>query len=401
MHIRTIVLLFSVGLNLVLGIGWGVYYFNNSVYSRRPVIRQVTATTTNQASVTNSLGSPQKLDWRAVESDDYATYIENLRAIGCPENTIRDIIIADVNYHYAQRRDRQTLTKDFSWWRSDSEGSELSQRQQSLEALERERRLLLTELLGLDWETRETEDDPAVSSGIYLAGPVLGNLSEEKKESVYGIAARARSQIQDYIETQEFLGQPVDPVQLGRLRQEMRTELAQVLNPRQMEEFLLRYSETAEEMRREMRGLDLSPDEFRNIFRIRDPLEQELAMLGGAASTGAAGRVRTLQDQMDAAIRQAIGPERYIEYKLNEDPAFQETRAQADRLGATPEAMFSIYEINQETREEEQRIRNDASLSPEQRIEALAVTQAEQQKALQRILGPEGFQRWQDLQQVK
>src|SRR6516162_1933421 len=34
--------------------------------------------------------------WRDVESPDYPVYIANLRAIGCPEQTIRDLIIADV-----------------------------------------------------------------------------------------------------------------------------------------------------------------------------------------------------------------------------------------------------------------------------------------------------------------
>lgn len=398
MHLRTIVL-FSIGLNLVLGIGWAVYYVNTSVYGRRPVVRQVIDSPTNVAEQSGSATAPNQLQWRSIESDDYATYIENLRAIGCPENTIRDIIIADVNHYFAQRGDRQGRTNDFNWWQSNEQHEELSQRQQVGVAQERERELLLTELLGPDWKTRETEPDPARTSGIYLAGPVLGDLTEQNKRSVYDIASRARSQITDYIETQDFLGQPIDPAQVARLRQAMRTELAQALNPAQMEEFLLRYSETAEEMRRNLAGLNVSPNEFREMFRNRDSLEQELALLGGTANPAAAGRIRTLQNQIEASIRQALGSERYIEYKLNEDPTFQETRAQADKIGATPETMFSIYEINQETRAEEQRIREDVSLSPEQRIEALALTQAEQQKALQGLLGPEGFERWQQLQQ--
>ena len=399
MHIRTIVL-FSIGLNLVLGIGWAAYYFNNSVYSRRPIVRQVTTSTTNRSTNTTAKSnqSPQSFDWRSLEAADYPSYIENLRAIGCPESTIRDIIVADVNHQFAQRRRKQLLTNDFTWWRSDSPAGELGQRQDALEALERERRMLLTDLLGPDWETNDDGDDPVANAGVTLAGPVLGNLSDEDKEAVYDIATRARARMQDYVETREFLGQPIDPVELGRMRQDMRSELAQVLNPREMEEFLLRYSDTAERMRSELRGLDLTPEEFRTIFRLRDPLEREMAMLGGPSNTGAAGRVRTLQNQMDAAVRQALGPERFIEYKLNEDPAFQETRERAERLGATPETMFSIYEITQETAAEEQRIRNDASLSAEQKIEALAVMQAEQQKALQRLLGPQGFQRWQQTQ---
>ena len=42
--------------------------------------------------------------WRQIESSDYPTYIANLRAVGCPEQTIRDIITADVDSIYAPRR---------------------------------------------------------------------------------------------------------------------------------------------------------------------------------------------------------------------------------------------------------------------------------------------------------
>src|ERR1700716_2835565 len=45
--------------------------------------------------VTNQV--TRKFDWRIVESEDYRKYIANLRSIGCPEETIRAIITADVN----------------------------------------------------------------------------------------------------------------------------------------------------------------------------------------------------------------------------------------------------------------------------------------------------------------
>src|SRR5258708_5348177 len=34
--------------------------------------------------------------WQQLESGDYPSFIRNLREIGCPDQTIRDIIIADV-----------------------------------------------------------------------------------------------------------------------------------------------------------------------------------------------------------------------------------------------------------------------------------------------------------------
>src|SRR5687768_14802158 len=42
-------------------------------------------------------------NWEQLESEDYRTYIERLRSIGCPEQTIRDIVIADLEKLMAPR----------------------------------------------------------------------------------------------------------------------------------------------------------------------------------------------------------------------------------------------------------------------------------------------------------
>src|SRR5262245_10847191 len=45
--------------------------------------------------VTAATGTNSPFHWRTIESEDYRKYIANLRAIGCPEETIRDIIVAE------------------------------------------------------------------------------------------------------------------------------------------------------------------------------------------------------------------------------------------------------------------------------------------------------------------
>jgi len=35
--------------------------------------------------------------WGAVESHEYERYVANLRAVGCPEKTVRDIVVAELN----------------------------------------------------------------------------------------------------------------------------------------------------------------------------------------------------------------------------------------------------------------------------------------------------------------
>ncbi len=42
--------------------------------------------------------------WDKVESTDYFQYIANLRTVGCPDETVRDIVLADVRKLYARER---------------------------------------------------------------------------------------------------------------------------------------------------------------------------------------------------------------------------------------------------------------------------------------------------------
>src|SRR5262249_33212235 len=62
------------------------------------------------------------LSWQQLESEDYRTYIERLRAIGCPEQTIRDIIIADVDKLLAPRMQGiMPFRAELKYWQPEAE----------------------------------------------------------------------------------------------------------------------------------------------------------------------------------------------------------------------------------------------------------------------------------------
>lgn len=66
-----------------------------------PITRS--STTPETASAPTLLVQPKPFRWNQLESTNYLTYIQNLRGIGCPEQTIRDIITADVGSLYELR----------------------------------------------------------------------------------------------------------------------------------------------------------------------------------------------------------------------------------------------------------------------------------------------------------
>src|SRR5438034_11319546 len=46
----------------------------------------------------------KKFDWRDVEAADYPKYISSLRAVGCPEEKVRNIVLADISDLFQQKK---------------------------------------------------------------------------------------------------------------------------------------------------------------------------------------------------------------------------------------------------------------------------------------------------------
>ena len=137
--------------------------------------------------------------WEDVESDDYPTYVANLREIGCPESTIRDIIVADVNQLYAKKQANEIVSPDQQWWRSEPDPALVQTASKKLDALEKERRDLLTSLLGPGWET-STE---RTLEGIALNRPGVGEPLKRKQKKRSGKSTSARASASRHFSTRK------------------------------------------------------------------------------------------------------------------------------------------------------------------------------------------------------
>ncbi|HNQ89255.1 MAG TPA: hypothetical protein PKM73_11615 [Verrucomicrobiota bacterium] len=344
---------------------------------------------------TNLVIEPRLLTWRDIESEDYVTYIRNLRSIGCPEATVRDIIVADVTGLFASRRATEVLTPAQQWWKSDPDLDVVEHSIEQRDALERERRSLLTQLLGPGWDAASTSTEVAGSS-ITLDGPLLGDLPAETKHTLREIELRNRERLRAHLQARREQGGTADPAEVARLRRETREELARILTPAQLEEYLLRYSGTADELRRRLRGFEATPDEFRSLFRATDAIEMELEALPAAGDVASQNRRRELEARRDSAIQEVLGTSRHEYYRLNQDPAFRQVRETAERLGVPPEAVLPVYQIDQVTDEERRRILADTSLSPEQQSAQLATVGQKRLDSLRQVLGDDRFRLWQE-----
>ena len=351
---------------------------------------------TNASAATNS-GMPQpvftqkKFGWEHIQSDEqtktneYQTYLDSLRAVGCPEEKVRYIVQTDINELFSKKRLKEAVTHDIQWWRSEPEPSVAGALQEKGRNLEEERRALIEKYLGSDAVESE-KGEAMLWSNVQLTGPVLGNLPPDVHNTVQEICGKSIERHQGAFWARVNDGQPLNSVEMARLREQTRADLRKVLNADGMEEFLLRYSHNAHQLRNELRGFDPTPDEFRKILRATDSMDHQLQLqFGGPETLSQQQRERHLA-QRDAAIKEVLGPKRYQDYLMVKDPLYRQAQATASQYGAPDKAIMPIYQMTKANETRRQKILNDAALTPQQKSEALSAVNQEQMRTVQQIV---------------
>src|SRR5260370_27913085 len=222
----------------------------------------------------------KEFTWEQVESEEYPNYLASRRAVGGPEERVRNIALADINELFAKKRVKAAVEHDTQGWRSESEYLRANALQEAGRVLEEERRRLVAKLLGPDAAERE-KSDALLWSSVPLTGPVLGSLPPDVHNTVQEICARSLERQQGaWVHGND--GQPLNPVEMAKLREQTRSDLRRVLDGDQMEDFLLRYSYTAHQLHSELRGFAPIPDELRKILRATHPIDHHLHLAYGS-----------------------------------------------------------------------------------------------------------------------
>lgn len=388
----------SLGLNVVLGVltTWMMLKLpSQPAASVATGLPATTATTRPDASrpaappeaVTTKPAQP--FDWRMVESEDYKQYIANLRAIGCPEETIRDIIIADVNKLFASRRQAlKSSTNRFEYWKAGNFFSAMfdPERIEKEQALAREKRELLKELLG-----SAPEEKPDLFAGFNPLETMLDFLPAEKQTAVFEVLQQWQAKLM-----RTMRGGPPDAADMDRMRQtqkEMEAELAKILTPQELEEYQLRMSPTAMAMRMQLASFEPTEQEFRQIFALRKKFDDEFNPRAAATmDTAERERMNAARKEMEQQLKNLLGEARYADYERSQDWAYQSIYRTAERQGLGKDAAVKVYEMKKLAEEQARKLQQDPSLAPEQRQRALESIRAETENAIRAVFGEKGFE---------
>ena len=329
--------------------------------------------------------STNAFHWGTVESPDYREYIAKLRAIGCPEETIRDIIIADVNKLFASRvAALYPSPKDYKFWRVQDRAARQEERDrgQKRRELDKEKRALIKELLGVDYDVEMARWNGRPDEEDYRHG----FLSPEKQELVNSLQTKYRD-MERALAADGGFRNPENRAKLTALRAQREAEMAQALGPQDYQEYQLRNSFTARNMRDSLTSFEPTEDEFRQIFEMRKQFDDQFGLTRGGGDEAMREQRQAAQAKLDEQLRATLGEQRYHDYVLAQDDRYRETYDWTQRNDVPASSAEALYDIRKTAEQARREIENNKTLTREQQLAGFAKIKEETMATVRATLG--------------
>ncbi len=313
---------------------------------------------------------PKPFDWTELESSDFKQYMTNLRRIGCPEETIRDLVVAEVNKLYAPKFAMLTRQgQHYDYWKPASRKPREDLARQ-LEALRSEKRALLKTLLGIESDPHEQWANISVDQLIEQGR--FGFLSDEKQKQVREILAR-------YDLTQD--GDP------RLLREQRRQELAQVLSPEELYAFDLRDSNAADSIRNRFGDADLSEAEYKKLFDLRKAYEDAVGAVADNSDPEKMRKRSEARKALDEAYKEAVGEQRMTEITRQQDPGWRALTQVGQQFNLDQQTLDRAYAYQQAAAEQLSTVFSDANLPRDERRRLVDEINAQLRQNMSSALG--------------
>jgi len=337
-----------------------------------------------------------QLRWAQLESEDYRTYIARLRAIGCPEQTISDIIIADLDKLLAPEIEAASgRRKELKYWHpeeeemlNDVDPHELFQKEHQIDQRKRE---ILRELIQVDLARERMK---ASGQEDYYERR-LSFLPEDRRTQVRELLEKydeAEQKLREKESVDEGTLSAAERAQQRILRQARAAEVGELLTPEEKQQYELWLSPTANEVRHALYGMNASEEEFLTIYRARKALADTWSgrdpdLLD--ASTRA--QMEQAQAEMEEQIQQGLGEQRYAEYRRGQDDDFHLLSALVTRFKLPKEKAAEVYGYKTVALSYREQVHKDPKLTAPQKEEALKSITVETKSAVRRVLGVKAY----------
>ena len=319
-----------------------------------------------------------------LQSGDLTTLVAQLRAAGFSPSLIRSIVSAQVYEQFAAKRKAVlSALPEREYWKSQSGFFIDPKSQAALRDLGKEQTALIKNLLGPDGQTGAEEQQ-------FYQRAQYGNIPREKVDRIQAILADYSDLSQEvYAKTSGTIQLPEDREKLALIEKEKLADLAKILTPEELEDYQLRTSSAASQLRYNLASFNPTEAEFRALYRATAAVEAQL---------GPQGNVRTMDDMKKrndallARLQGTLSPERIAEVKMAIDPEYQSINRVVARLELPPATSQTVVAVQKDIQQRAAAVRNDRALTPEARNTQLAALADEATTKLTASLTPRGFE---------
>ncbi len=272
-------LIVSVGLNLLMLAAIGSRFARRAeaVTSLAPSAGDHPSASQAIAKITtNVAGAPPAPIWGVVETDDYERYIANLRAVGCPEKTVRDIVVAELNEFYEKRFLQEfPATNGIAYWKPGDPLANLIDETQvaRLQELAKEKRGFISALLGVDYSG--DIELTSIQTKVFMER-LLDFLTPEKRNAMEELERKYTAKMMNTFKDSAR----GDNESTKMLLAEKNEDVLKILSPQERFEYDVRRSDASMMLRIGLGDFEVTEEEFRAIF----PAMQRFIADAGVAS---------------------------------------------------------------------------------------------------------------------
>lgn len=334
--------------------------------------------------------------WSDIARDDWRGYRLRLEQYGCPADTLRDILGAELQRQYSAESEAVIQPVSRVFWdvlsahRFDLNGSPFKELDEALDGLREKYQKLGSELFdGLK------ERSPAAPGGInaqyaHLSDEVQVQLTDldarfnEGRNAIFGDPQYRATNNQLTTEGQALLKE-LEGERIARRRELMSAD--------EFHEYRLR-STGAANWASQLAGFEPTGEEYRQVAEWKLALDDEHP-LPGRHDPGFEVMARARQEAeagIEAQMKELLGEERFAAYDRSKQSDYQQLHELGDQFALPESKVNQAWEMQRMAINTAAQIRADDSLTPDEQRAALGAIQQETRQSFESLLTDEIFQ---------
>jgi hypothetical protein len=403
----SLVILLSLTTNIVLAMVW--FHGNHAVPSPATDVSARTAATAPVAvkSAPAADGTAElaaQSSWADLQTDDLKEFVRRLRSAGCPEETIKDLVLAELNRSFAVKQ-RKIWPNDFNpsdYWKpfkqhyDPAEARKNRERFHQIRDMQKEKTALIVELFGVDVEKLRLKEE-GIDNGDWGWNP-NGNLAflpEAKRAAVQKYLDDFQDKEQEFYASVQGSWDADARARQKQLEQEKMAGLAQILTPDEVREYALRNSLMASRVQSEIRGVDLTLDQYEKLFDIRSKYGDSIYNYGDDDNPAdTAKQIEQNKKDLQSDIASTLGVDKAQELERAQDYSYQQLNSLANHNDLPAGTAAKVYDFKGAAEKALQDLTANTELTPEQQSAARAQIKTETEQAVKAALGDKIYKRY-------